>query len=315
MVVAIGVFDGIHLGHKAVLNTLLSYKNNPENLGKIPQTAVMTFRNETITHKHGGNFKYIYPTDVKIQLLKKMGLESVFMLDFEIVKVVTAEHFATEIKTNGVRKVIIGEGFRFGQNALGNADTFRKCGLEVVEVPKVYTNIPTYVQKLSDYAELKEVISSQKIRELISKGQMLEIRRFLGANQQPQSDSYSIFGIVKQGNHIGKKINFPTINQHFGENQITPAFGVYKSNVTIDGIEYNSITNIGSRPTIDSSIQTELNVVNDTQCIAETHILDFDGDLYGKRLEVKLGAFIRAERKFSTLDELKKAIIRDKNYN
>jgi riboflavin kinase/FMN adenylyltransferase len=241
-----------------------------------------------------------------------MGFESIFMLDFEIVKVVTAEYFATEIKTNGVRRVVIGEGFRFGKDALGNADTFRKCGLEVVEVPKVYTNIPTYVQKLSDYAELKEAVSSQRIRELISKGHMLEIRRFLGENLD---ESYSIFGTVKQGNHLGKKLNFPTINQHFGENQVTPAFGVYKSNVTIDGIGYNSITNIGNRPTIDKTIQSELNAVNDMgQCVAETHILDFDGDLYGKRLEVKLGAFIRAERKFSSLEELKKAILRDKSY-
>ncbi|MGN0677299.1 MAG: riboflavin kinase, partial [Ruminococcus sp.] len=109
---------------------------------------------------------------------------------------------------------------------------------------------------------------------------------------------------VSEGNRIGRTINFPTINQHFADGQLVPKYGVYHSETIIDNINYPSVTNIGIKPTVENNIKP----------LAETHILGFSGNLYGICAEVRLKNFIRSEKKFSSVDELKAQIAEDIKY-
>lgn len=279
--VALGLFDGIHMGHRLILRKALSY---PEY-----KPAVFTFNTESIKFKHGKPFEYIYPNIRKLEIIRSMGFDYIESPDFDTLKNLDGESFAEKIlaKKMNAGIVICGENFRFGKNASCNVNNLYSLGekynfkVEVIKLAEKSGNTP---------------VSSGLIRELLKHGKISELSE-LGF-------CYTIKNTVSEGNKIGRTISFPTINQHFASGQLVPERGVYCSETVIDNVCYNSITNIGVKPTVEKNIKP----------LAETHILGYSGNLYGMCAEVRLKNFIRSEKKFSSVNELKAQIAEDIKY-
>ncbi len=278
--VALGLFDGVHLGHRAVLKTACTQSEN----GLIP--AVFTFEPETALYKKCAAKGYIYGQEMKRRLFMECGMEQFCFLPFEDVRGLTGEDFAGEIlcKRMNAGFVCCGSDFRFGKGASCGVDELRKFG-------------ELYGFRVDVVSEVRcgdTVVSSSEIRRLLSEGSIEKANELLGR-------PYTVSGKIVDGNHIGRTIDFPTINQNFSSGQLVPAYGVYSAETVIDGEKFRAVTNIGVKPTISG----------ERSPLAETHILGFSGDLYGKELDVELTGFIRHEKKFSSLDELKKQILND----
>lgn len=278
--VALGIFDGVHMGHRAVFDKIKTYKNK----GLAP--AVFTFQTESITQKHEKNYRFIIPNNDKLKFLDNYGIQYAYCSEFEKIKFLSGEEFVSQILIRKLKAAVVacGPEFRFGKDAsCGVSDLYimgEKHGFDVNIVDPV---------KIDNI-----VVSSTTIKTLISEGNIKEANAFLGYK----------FGInqpVVHGNEIGRQLNFPTINQNFLPDQIVPRFGVYASQSVIDGHIYSSVTNVGVKPTVcDISVP-----------LAETHILGYNGNLYGKQIEVTFSDFIRDERRFGSLDELRHQIDTD----
>lgn len=278
--VALGIFDGVHLGHKAIFDKVKEY----EKQGFSP--AVFTFKTESISVKHGKKYNYIYTNNTKMKIFESMGVEYVYAPDFSQLKSLSCEEFIRDIlvKKMNASAVVCGPKFRFGKGAKGGVD-------ELLAMSKIYGFDVGYVEPV--YID-NAVVSSSIVKEFLLASDIAGAERFLG-------HGYTIEGRVCQGNRIGRTIDFPTINQYFQESQLIPQYGVYSSVTYIDGREYLSVTNIGVKPTVDSSGIP----------LAETHILGYSGNLYDKEMTVRLTEYIRGECRFSSVDELKKQIKAD----
>lgn len=278
--VALGLFDGVHLGHRKIIE----FTKRFEECGFAP--TVFTFGSSGITEKQGRRQEYIYTDPQKETILEKLGMRYCFSADFSSLKNLSGEEFMREIllKKLNAYHVVCGHDFRFGRNA--------ECGIE---------ELIRYGQKHGfgvvigpDIMQNGEKISSQRIRELLENGKIKEANRLLGAR-------YNIAGEVVHGNELGRTLDFPTINQKFSIGQLVPKRGVYHTLTEIDGRKYTSVTNVGVKPTVEKNIQP----------LAETHILDFSGDLYGKTVKVEFCGYIRGEMKFASVEELKKQVHKD----
>ena len=280
--VALGMFDGVHIGHRAVFEMAESFDEHGA------EAAVFTFDSESLGDKHGKSYRYVVPNSLKLDMIRQAGIKNICCADFSELRNYEAEEFVKVVlagKMNAV-KVVCGPDFRFGRGAAGNVDSLRKYGTKYGF--EVSTVDPVVVDG--------NVVSSSRIRELLSEGDVKKANALLGYR-------YKIKRSVEDGNHIGRTIDFPTINQSFEEGQLIPAYGVYATSVVIDGKQYDGITNIGVKPTVEKECKP----------LAETHILGFSGDLYGKTLEVSFSDFLRPERKFDSLDALKNQIKTDIN--
>ncbi|MCL1881776.1 MAG: riboflavin biosynthesis protein RibF [Oscillospiraceae bacterium] len=272
--VALGMFDGVHLGHLKVINAALSKKNL--------MSAAFTFKSLR-------NIENITPHQAKFELLKKTGIEIVYSSDFDGIKDLSADEFVVDVLVNQLNcaHVSCGKNFRFSQNAAANArDLQQLCRPFNIEVTIVGT------AEMGD-----ERISSTRIRKEIKVGNVHSVSKMLGREL-----SYSLE--VVEGAKLGRVIDFPTINQVIPSSCVLPKFGVYKSRTIVGNVSYPSLTNIGIKPTVVALIETP-------QIIMETHILDFTLDLYGQSIEVALLDFIREEQKFDSLDALKEQIQND----
>lgn len=275
--VALGYFDGLHLGHMGVIGEALTQRDL--------KPAVFTFNCDTTLPK------FQSPEDLisfenKRELLAKAGVEYLFAPDFAKVCTLTDEDFVRKIlrETLNAGFACCGRNFRFGLGGHGTPERLEKIGAKY----------GIRVRIVEDVCLDGKMISSTHIRELIRSGEIEQANRLLGYEWQFKLP-------VIHGNMIGRQLNFPTINQILPETNVKPRFGVYKSYALVHGRNYRSITNIGIRPTI----------VGSSGVICETHILNFDGDLYGENIAVSLCKFIRPERKFAGLEELKAQIAKD----
>lgn len=277
---ALGIFDGVHKGHRCVLDKALSFKNK----GLVP--VVFTFDVESITRKHGREYKYIYGEGQKCRILEDMGFEFVYSPEMQNLCDMNGEEFVRKILLEKlcVKVVVCGENFRFGKNAAWGAK-------ELLEFGKRF-GFEVLTESLAE--EHGKICSSELVKSCLNDGNLEKLSEF-------GMEKYFILKPVITGNRIGRTINFPTINQAFGEHQLVPKKGVYATVTYIDGKTYRSITNIGVKPTVEKNAKP----------LAETHILDFSGDLYGRTIKVEFEGFIRGERKFSSLEELKKQINSD----
>lgn len=278
--VALGIFDGVHLGHREVMRLT-------ENSG-IP--AVFTFNNTSLHTKQGRMIEYIYTDEQKAALIRELGIRDILSEDFSDIHDMSGEEFAENILAGKLKasSVACGRDFRFGRDA--------SCGInELVVLGRKYG---FEVRVAEDVLYGGKAVSSGRIRSLLSEGNVTEAAELLGR-------SYMISGRIVHGRQIGRTLDFPTVNQLFSEGQLLPRFGVYASSVLIDGRHYESVTNIGVKPTIEG----------ERSPLAETHIIDFSGDLYGRELNVELRGFIRSEVKFNSLEELKEQISRDISYS
>ena len=278
--VALGVFDGIHIGHRAVLGRAIEF----EKSGLEP--SVFTFNTESISVKHNKKYKYIASNEEKLYMMSDMGIKYVCCPEFSDIREISAEDFVLKVikKKFNAAVVVCGQRFRFGRDAGCGADQLislgKKYGFEVSVVdPVMYENV---------------IVSSSSIKDMLYSGDIKKANKLLGYN-------YGIDQKVVHGRQIGCTIDFPTINQYFLSGQVIPRYGVYASQTLINGRQYLSITNIGVKPT----------VTDDMIPLAETHILDYNADLYNKTVKVRFSDFIRSEKRFQSLDELKKAIAAD----
>lgn len=278
--VALGIFDGVHLGHREILN---SSKKISEDQNAF---AIFTLETSSVTKKHGKPYKYIYSDNQKNRIFESLNAEYIYSPKASEIMEMSGEEFAEKILKNKINAetVVCGENFHFGKGA--------SCG--VIELIKFGFKYGFNVKCCELLKSDGKNISSAAIKEYLKIGDIVTVNRLLGEN-------YFIDGKVVTGNRIGRTLNFPTINQIFKTNQVIPKKGVYASKCEIEGKRFNSVTNIGIKPTVSNNITP----------LAETHILGFSGDLYGKNIKVSLTHFLREEHKFSSIENLKKQIERD----
>ena len=281
--VALGIFDGVHLGHRAVLDLALEQEKN----GLVP--AVFSFSPSAVIRKTSGQDGYIYNWSQKFHMLQKLGFsgENIHFVDFEDVCGFSGEEFCEKILKNrflNAEAVCCGKDFRFGKDA--------SCGVEDLE--RFGEKYGFEVHTADDVEIDGAAVSSGRIRRLLMSGGIEKAEGLLGM-------PYRISGKVVHGRQIGRTIDFPTVNQLFEERQLVPVFGVYASSAVIDGKKYDSVTNIGVKPTVGA----------EKAPLAETHIIGFSGDIYGRSIDIELRKFLRPEVKFNSLDELKKQISKD----
>ncbi len=283
-VVALGNFDGLHKGHRKVISTAIE---KAEEAGL--KAIVLLFKNHPFSALGYDVPKRLITRDERKKKIQQMGAECV-EIDFSEIVNMDCNRFVDEIliENLGAKALCCGFNYHFGKGAIGTAETLSEIvesrGLELSIVqPLCYKNLP---------------VSSSRIRECIMKGNMKDANAMLGENFGYE---YEVVG----GDRIGRNLGAPTINQYFEDDFIVPLNGVYTSTTYIDGQEYNSVTNIGIRPTVTGGNEESL------KSRSETFIIDFSGDLYGRKIKVELRKYIRSEKKFSSLEELKRQIQTD----
>lgn len=269
--VSLGIFDGVHIGHRAVLNSA-----NKSGL----KTAVFTFLSETVTTK--GNKGVIYTDKRKLELLKSLSVEYIFAPKFSDFKDMPAEDFVKAVLVGvfNAGEVFCGEDFRFGKGAAAGADDLcelcRRYGIKLnVTPPVMYKG---------------QAVSSTRIKNALISGDISSANDML-------YEKFGYFEKVIHGNEIGRTLRFPTVNQAIPEKTVLPRFGVYLTEVEVFGKTYRGVSNVGVKPTFGNK-----------EPLIETHILDFSGDLYGESLKVKLIKFLREEKRFASLNELKRQV-------
>lgn len=274
--VLLGVFDGVHLGHLATLDALL-------NTGAHTK-CVYTFNSQSVTTK--GQRKLLSTEAEKKELLLLGGADEVISVDFASVKDMSADEFFNEILLKELKAdvIVCGEDFRFGKGAsAGSKDMQKMCASAKVGFCEVETLLIG-----------GEPVSTTRIRRLIEEGSIHEANKLLGR-------PYSLSGEVIHGNHIGTEMGIKTLNMVPDEIKALPGSGVYSTRCIIDDKLYKSVTDIGTKPTVSGT--------NDM--IIETHVFDFDADIYGQAVRVEFLEYYRSEQKFETLGELKETILND----
>ncbi|MFC5603109.1 bifunctional riboflavin kinase/FAD synthetase [Sporosarcina koreensis] len=282
---AIGFFDGLHKGHQTVINEAIT---KAEQLGI--RTAVMTFDPHP-SHLFGkGREKvgYITKYPEKSRLLEEMGVDTLFIVtfDWELASLSPERFIEIFIKGLGIKHVTAGFDFTFGSKGAGTME--QMAALSAGEYGT------TIIEKVTDSVEK---ISSTRIRKLLSEGDVEKTASLLGR-------PFRTVGTVIDGEKRGRLLGFPTANVSIDEETILPANGVYAVLFSVDGQFYKGVCNVGVKPTFHDPDKMKPSV--------EVHVLDFNSDLYGKKVTVDWIARIRAEKKFGSVDELIQQIGKDK---
>ncbi len=269
----IGNFDGIHLGHKKIIDAV---KRHSE--GNSTRSCVITFNPHPQKVLGRKEVSLIFPLERRFKMLESTGIDAVICLDFtrELSKV-SAENFIKDLLLERLRikDIVVGPGFSFGHKRKGNVDLLRSMG-----ETHGFNTVVAEVARVDD-----QVVSSSAIRNLVRDGEISKANRFFGYD-------YYIEGVVVEGERRGRKLGFPTVNLDT-EWEILPKPGVYATYVRLSDGFHESITNIGIRPTFEESKLT-----------VETHIFDFSDDLYGKKVGVNFVERLRDEKRFASVDEL-----------
>lgn len=280
-VVALGTFDGCHSGHLAVFMAALD-----EAKKRRIKSAVYTFDEIPRAKIEGKSVPCIFTLDEKIRFIRKTGIDYIAIDKLENVRNMSGEEFFEKILRNSLHAVCASCGFnyRFGKNASWNskdlADFFEKNGGSV---------------RISDEITVSgRPLSSTLIREMAENG---EVEKMLGF-----APPYSIYAKVLHGKTLGRTIGVPTINQKIPDGKVIPMRGVYITECEIGEDVYPSVTNVGMRPTTDGENAPE-NV--------ETHIIGYEGNLYSSFIRVNFYKFLRNEKKFESVEDLKKQILLD----
>ena len=278
--VALGFFDGVHLGHRRVISSVV----NMESKGYTP--LVYTFSKSPKSILNNSNAEYLTDNKRKAELLDSLGVKYLCEADFTSIKNLSPDKFVYDILYKSLNAGVVSCGFNyhFGINGTGDADTLiyecNKYNIRVNIIEPVILN--------------NTVISSSRIKQEIKLGNISLANEMLG-------DEFTYTSIIQAGRQLGRRLGTPTINQNLDNNIVVPKFGVYASQVQIDDTYYRAVTNIGTKPT-----------VNYNKVISESWLIDGDfGDLYGKTSTVRLVDFIRPEVKFNSIDELRTAILTD----
>lgn len=281
MLLTVGVFDGVHLGHKYLLSQLTEHARKQDLL-----SGVVTFRQHPLeVLSPQTELPYLTSLDEKVGLLKNEGVEAVITLSFtpELATLSAGQFVSLLKKYLRMRGLVIGPDFALGRNREGNADTLCKLGQDmdfsVTVIAPVKVN--------------GEVVSSTAIRNAITEGNIERVTRLIGR-------PFSLQGRVITGVGRGLKLGFPTANLEIDPGQTLPPDGVYATLSYVDGKTYQSVTNIGKRPTFKDNGRT-----------VETYIFNYRGDLYGREVKIDIVERLRGEKRFDTAEELKKQIAED----
>lgn len=271
--IALGTFDGVHIGHRAVIKSAASYENSIVVAFKEPPKVFFGCKGIVLTDKQR-----------KTELIKNLGINKIEYLEFEKLKNISAESFLEMLNEKYKPSVICcGYNYTFGENAVGNTELLSDfCSSKGIRL-----NISSAVRYDG------HTVSSTFIRELLKEGKVKQANRLL------ESD-FSFCTQVIHGDERGRTIGFPTANQLYPELCATVKYGVYRTKALIDGKLYDCMSNIGIRPTYLSE-----------KVLCESFVLNYNGNLYGKNIRIFLKDFIREEKRFSGLEELKRTISDD----
>jgi riboflavin kinase/FMN adenylyltransferase len=283
--VTVGIFDGLHRGHRVILDKLKqeAHKLNAESL-----VFTLYPHPKVVFSKTDENLSCLMTQHEKIAALRNLGIDHLVIYPFsKAFASYTAFQFTKEIlyKKLNAKRLVVGYDHKFGSDQLGDLDVLNKYAhafdFSAVQAPK--------------FREDGRTVSSSLIRKLLLGGQLEAANKYLGY-------AYRVWGEVVRGDQIGRSIGFPTANLQVEPNKLLPRNGVYAVKVFIDGTEHKGMLNIGLRPTINKS-----------DCFrTEVHILDYSADLYGKQITLELHARIRNEKRFANLKALKVQLEVDK---
>lgn len=280
-VTALGCFDGVHIGH-----TRLICEAKKIALQKSLTCAVWSFNSPPKSYFSKSSTPLLTTESEKRICMSRLGVDIFVSVTFnEDIANISARDFFYDILIDkmNTKSIVCGYNYRFGKNGEGDISLLDKLckesHIELVTVPEVTLHGKT--------------VSSSEIRTALKEGRLEEAQEMLGR-------PYSLRAKVCDGQHLGRKLGFPTINQVFNPNKLLGKNGVYVSRVFLGHQKKYGITNIGTRPTVNGNL-----------LCAETHIFDFEGDLYKKAVTVELLSYLREERKFSSLDELCEQVQKD----
>ena len=270
--VALGMFDGVHIGHRRII---LAAKNKSTELG-IP-TSVLLFSKSP----HGA--AELLPLSDRLCELEKLGVNFAYVYDFDEIRSKTPLEFVRDELCEKVnaKAAFAGYNYRFGAKAIGDSNML----IELCKEYGIECGVSERVEALGD------AVSFTRIRKLLESGDVESANQLLDF-------PYYLRAEVLHGKELGRKLGLPTINQSFGEARVSMARGIYYTKTTIDGKTYFSVSNIGTRPTVENTEKVNL----------ETHILDFGGDAYGKIAKVEFFGRGRGEKHFDSVDELRAEI-------
>jgi riboflavin kinase / FMN adenylyltransferase len=280
---AIGVFDGVHLGHQSVISTSTSHARSANGT-----PVVITFDPHPLKVLRPHNAPHLLTaTEHKIALIRDLGVEHLLVIAFDKSFACTPpENFIEQLvmRSNPLGEICVGHEWSFGKDRRGNLDLLKKLGaqfeFDVVPIPPVKVD--------------GAVVSSTAVRRAVEKGDLATATAMLGRD-------YTILGTVVAGGKIGKKLGYPTANLSAHSEQFPPN-GVYFAEATFDGGVYPGVVNLGYRPTVSSG---------KPERVLEIYLLDFDRDIYGKDVEVRFIRYLRPEQKFDSLEALVRQIERD----
>lgn len=281
-VVTIGNFDGVHLGHQLLFHEVAIRAKRTGGT-----SVAITFDPHPLKVLRPDGIRLISTTRQKIELIRMAGIDVLVILPFdEQFAKTTATDFVNNIlcDTIGVHELVVGYDYAFGRGREGNIDFLRGQGEQ--------KGFPVTV--VEAHYEEEMLVSSTRIRELAMEGRMSEVRNLLGR-------CYHIHGEVQRGKQRGgAEIGFPTANLKLSEEDLCPKKGVYVTQVLYGGKMYGSVTNIGYNPTF-----------GENELVVETHIFDFNKDIYGQPIRLNLLRYLRGEMKFNSIEELSAQIQKD----
>lgn len=277
--IALGYFDGLHKGHRNVISLAAAEKGN----GLTP--VCFTFSKSPKSVLNGTRYNALMTNEDKIKTLERLGIERTYQADFKKIMNMPAKDFAQKILIDTLKaeKLFCGFNYRYGKNGEGSAETLKSfCeskGITLTVVPATESE--------------GEVVSSTLIRKLIADGNVKRANELMCSR-------FGFSSVIEHGKRLGRELGTPTINQPLCSELVVPKFGVYASIVTLEnGDSYCGVTNIGIKPTVGGNTP-----------LCETWMPKYSGgEIYGQSADVRLLEFIRPERKFSGIEELKNAII------
>lgn len=281
--VAIGVFDGVHLGHQQVIRQTIADAQQHEAISVVvtfdchPNSIVAPERTPAL----------IYPLPKKLRVIESMGIATTLLIHFDrAFSQISAEEFIRHLTRDfkNIHSICVGSNFTFGHKRQGNVELLKKLGEE----------LKFAVHGLSAVALDDERVSSTRIREAIRNGSLDAASQMLGR-------AYTLTGKIVEGDKLGRKLGFPTANLDV-TGLVPPPNGVYAAHAKFASQTYRAVVNIGVRPTLQSSTP---------RLQVEAHLLDFSGDVYGQEMELAFVEKLRDEQKFPSPEALKLAIEKD----
>ena len=287
--ITLGNFDGIHRGHQRLIENIVNYSKTHKD--DDVQALVFSFNPHPRSIFTGEALPHILTPEEKIKKMEAMGVDIFLEYPFDIeFSGVDPETFLQVLlkETLNCAYITVGENYRFGRKGEGDIHLLKAFAQK--------NGIDVQIEQVMNLEETNMQISSTNIKKALEEGNIPLANKMLG---------YEFFyeGVVEYGKQIGHTIGFPTANLAHGTYKLDPHLGVYVTHTIVDGKEHLSVTNVGDNPT-----------VNGDKIVIETHIMGFEQDIYGKEIKVKFFEKIRDQKKFASLDELKKQIDLDSAY-